>query len=254
MCQENSVHSSTFNSTSDQLRVPAICVADRALLWREETEEKARDDMSATARRSEPGFERRGVDKFAERRAELAEAALQTLAELGYARTSLREIAQNSEFSHGVLHYYFRDKADLITCCVRHYKDRCIAQYDQVTANAASYDELVEGFIASLSSSIRQDAHLHRLWYDMKFQALFEPDYQSDVGELDESLEDMVWRVISRLSELAGIRQETPSATFYALIDGLFQRGLIRHLSGDKAAIADMQAGVRSVLSRFVAP
>src|SRR5580704_3708777 len=38
---------------------------------------------------------RRQVDKFAERRAQLADAALQTLAELGYARTSLREIAQN---------------------------------------------------------------------------------------------------------------------------------------------------------------
>ena len=62
------------------------------------------------------------VDKFSQRRAELGEAALQTLAALGYARTSLREIAQNSEFSHGVLHYYFRDKVDLITYCVRQYK------------------------------------------------------------------------------------------------------------------------------------
>ena len=43
---------------------------------------------------------RRPVDKFAERRAELAEAALQTLSELGYARTSVREIAQNYRFSH----------------------------------------------------------------------------------------------------------------------------------------------------------
>ena len=41
---------------------------------------------------------RRQVDKFAERRAQLAAAALQTLAERGYANTSLRDIAQNSEF------------------------------------------------------------------------------------------------------------------------------------------------------------
>src|ERR1700750_1707183 len=60
------------------------------------------------------GLARRPVEKFNERRAELAEAALQTLSELGYARTSVREIAQNSAFTHGVLHYYFRDKVDLI--------------------------------------------------------------------------------------------------------------------------------------------
>ena len=73
---------------------------------------------------AEPRRPRRApVDKFEERRGELADAALQTLGELGYARTSLREIAQNSEFSHGVVHYYFRDKVELITYCVRHYKE-----------------------------------------------------------------------------------------------------------------------------------
>ena len=46
---------------------------------------------------------RRQVDKFAERRDQLAAAALQTLAERGYANTS-RDIAQNSEFLYGVLH------------------------------------------------------------------------------------------------------------------------------------------------------
>jgi hypothetical protein len=46
-------------------------------------------------------IERSRVDKFSARRLELDEAALETLAELGYARTSLREIAQKSEFTHG---------------------------------------------------------------------------------------------------------------------------------------------------------
>jgi AcrR family transcriptional regulator len=65
---------------------------------------------------------RRQVDKFEERRKLLAEGALQTLAERGYARTSLREFAQNTEFSCGALHYHFRDKVELITYCVRQYK------------------------------------------------------------------------------------------------------------------------------------
>ena len=68
---------------------------------------------------------RRPADKFVERREQLARSALTTLAELGYARTSLREIAQNSEFSHGVVHYYFDDKLDLIIACVRLYTAEC---------------------------------------------------------------------------------------------------------------------------------
>jgi len=78
--------------------------------------------VTKVAGKNQERIARRQVDKFAERRAQLAASALQTLSELGYARTSLRDIAQNSEFSHGVLHYYFNDKVDLIIESVKQYK------------------------------------------------------------------------------------------------------------------------------------
>src|ERR1700745_3882452 len=130
-----------------------------------------------TARR--PGrpldrIERPRVDKFSARRIELAEAALAPLAELGYARPSLREIAQKSEFTHGVLHYYFSDKIDLICCCVRHYKAKCVTRYDQITSAAQSRDELMKGFLEKLGETVRDEARMHRLWYDLRSQSLFE--------------------------------------------------------------------------------
>src|SRR5579863_9492340 len=130
---------------------------------------------------------RRLVDKFAERRAELAEAALQTLSELGYARTSVREIAQNSAFTHGVLHYYFNDKVDLILCSVRQYKARCIMRYDDVVAQARSADELIDGFLDALARTLHDEAHLHRLWYDIRAQAMFDASFQADIAEIDKS-------------------------------------------------------------------
>ena len=101
---------------------------------------------------------RRQVDKFAERRAQLADAALQTLAELGYARTSLREIAQNTDFSHGVLHYYFTDKEDLITHCVRQYEAACVTRYDEIVATATSAAELKAEFSTAMAQTLRTDA------------------------------------------------------------------------------------------------
>src|SRR4029077_18306180 len=94
--------------------------------------------VTEVAERNRDRIARRQVDKFAERRAQLAAAALQTLAEQGYARTSLRDIAQHSDFSHGVLHYYFSDKIELITYCVRQYKAECVTRYDSIVATAAS--------------------------------------------------------------------------------------------------------------------
>ncbi len=191
-------------------------------------------------------------DKFAERRAELGEAALQTLAELGYARTSLREIAQNSAFSHGVLHYYFSDKFDLILCSVRQYKARCVTRYDEVTTTSTSFEQLLEGFADALGDTLRTETTMHRLWYDLRSQALFEEALRDDVQAIDKSLEKMIWRVMQRLSELAGAPVRAPSEVAYAMLDGLFQQCLLKHLSGDKKAIAAMQASVRLVVLQLI--
>jgi AcrR family transcriptional regulator len=195
---------------------------------------------------------RRPVDKFAERRSELAEAALQTLSELGYARTSVRDIAQNSAFTHGVLHYYFTDKVDLILCSVRQYKARCVTRYDEVTAAAKSCEGLLEGFLDVLVETLRQEAHLHRLWYDIRAQAMFEKAFQADVAEIDKSLEDMIWRIVSRYAELGGVKPTLSPSACYAVVDGLFQNYLLKHLSGDKGAGRNLQADVKLVLGRIL--
>ncbi len=58
-----------------------------------------------------------------------AEAALQTLSELGYARTSVRD--------------------ELITHCGRQYKAKCVTRYDQIllTSVTASALELGHGLV-----------------------------------------------------------------------------------------------------------
>jgi len=194
----------------------------------------------------------RQVDKFAERRAQLAESALLTLSELGYARTSLREIAQNSDFSHGVLHYYFRDKVDLITYCVREYKARCVTRYDQIVTTAATADQLVIGFAEVLTQTMVQDAHLHRLWYDLRGQSMFEASFRADVAEIDDSLRRMIWRIVSQYAELTGQPPTVSPAVAYAIFDGLFQHGLIKHLCGDAGAGDELRTCVEHMLPTLV--
>lgn len=196
---------------------------------------------------------RRQVDKFGERRAQLAAAALHTLAELGYARTSLREIAQNSEFSHGVLHYYFTDKVDLLTHAVRQYEAVCVTRYDQIVATARSAGELRAGFGAAMAATLESDAHLHRLWYDLRNQSLFEESFREDVLEIDQRREQMVWQVVSRYAELAGSRAAVSAAVAYASFDGLFQQALLRHLAAREGAVANLRADVERMLDRLIA-
>jgi AcrR family transcriptional regulator len=198
-------------------------------------------------------FARRGVDKFAERRVQLARAALLTLADLGYARTSLREIAQNSEFSHGVLHYYFQDKVELITYCVRQYKAECVKRYDEIVETARTAAELEQGFGLVMSTTLRDDARLHRLWYDMRNQSMFEPVFREDVVEIDKTLEQMIWRIVTTYAALGGVELIVTSPTAYAMFDGLFQHALFEYFSGDEHAVDVLRDNTMDLLRRTVA-
>jgi len=192
-------------------------------------------------------------DKYDERRNQLAESALQTLGELGYARTSLREIANNSEFSHGVVHYYFADKFELIVYCVRYYKARCVTRYDAVVDESTTPEGLLDAFAAKLVETLRDEAPMHRLWYDLRTQSMFEVKLREAVLMIDQTLEDMIWRVVSKYAELCGRPPAmTPSAA-YGVLDGLFQQALLGHLTGNADAVDTMAARVHELMPLMVA-
>lgn len=192
------------------------------------------------------------VDKFEQRRRELADAALLALADLGYARTSLRTIAEHTEFSHGLLHYYFADKSELITYCVRRYKAACVERYDGFVADASTPDELAIACGDGLATALADAPLMHRLWYDLRTQSMFEEAFRDDVAEIDESLQQMIWRNVHAYAVLSGGRPACSPADAYAMFDGLFQHALLRHFVGAKGALDDLRRGVRDLLPRLV--
>lgn len=205
--------------------------------------------MAMAFRRTPPSRpQSKDVAKAAARRLELAEAALEALAELGYARTSLREIAQKSDFTHGVLHYYFTDKVDLIRCCIEHYKSKCIGRYDKVNTSADTREQFLDRFLTRIDETLRTEAYMHRLWYDLRSQALFEDAFREDIKEIDQSLENMFWRITSHYAELGGRSIAISKKALYAVFDALFQRHLMEFLSGNERAGDELKAEMRTVL------
>jgi AcrR family transcriptional regulator len=182
---------------------------------------------SASAAEQERPARVSGIDKIERRRVALAESALKTLGELGYARTSLREIANNSEFTHGVVHYYFRDKIDLISYCVRYYKTKCARRYDEVVETATSGEELVTGFLAKMTQTLVEETPMHKLWYDLRAQSMFEEQLRPDVEAIDKLLEEMIWRILGRYADLTATTPTVDAPTAYALVDGLFEQAVV---------------------------
>ena len=196
------------------------------------------------------------ADKFDERRDQLAESALRTLGELGYARTSLREIANNSEFSHGVVHYYFarQARADgllraLLQGPLRDPLRRGRRRRRPAPAGWST------AFAAKLVETIRDEAPMHRLWYDLRTQSMFEDRACATRSPMiDKTLEEMIWRVVRRYAELAGRPPARTPRPRTACWTGCSSRRCFGHLTGRADALDELVTAVRELMPYLLAP
>ncbi len=44
---------------------------------------------------------------------------------------------------------------------------------------------------------------MHRLWYDLRVESMFDERLRETVLRIDAALQDMIWRIVTRYSELA---------------------------------------------------
>ncbi|MCF2572466.1 TetR/AcrR family transcriptional regulator [Brevibacterium sp. UCMA 11754] len=210
--------------------------------------------MASTQTEQKSARSRRSTGSYDERRIKLAESALRTLGQLGYARTSLRDIAANSEFSHGVVHYYFRDKTELIIFCVKHYKTQCMHRYDSAVSESTTADGLLTGFADKLVQTLSEEPSMHRLWYDLRSQSMFQEALRVDVYDIDRGLEDMIWRVVTRYAELSESRPMIESRAAYTMFDGIFESALRDFLADRAGTVEWIRAQVTSLLPALCTP
>jgi AcrR family transcriptional regulator len=186
--------------------------------------------------------------RFDARRAELVACALLTLDELGYARTSLREIAHNSEYSHGVLHYYFSDKAELLTDCMQSYRAFIEGHFEElINASGHTAREYCSRVAELLGKSLVNDAPMHRLWDDLRAQSMFERSLQDFVAEVGAERQRAIGAVVARYAELAGLEpvsDELAAAAF----DGMFSRHVLAHRHGEPHIEGDLIDAAKSLL------
>lgn len=166
----------------------------------------------------------------------------------------MRELAQHCEISLGVLHYYFDDKDDLVMCCVRQYKNHFIDRYNSIVIDGSSGPELKTRISSALSNSLRESAAMHRLWYDLRTQALFDDRFAASINEIDDSLAALTWKAVIAYAELCESAVIVTPAIVYATADGLFHRALRDLITGDAKAPQRLAHEIESALDDFVGP
>ena len=82
--------------------------------------------------------------KQSDRRGQIVEAAIESLKEVGYAGTSIREIARRGGFNSALISYYFGGLHNLLLAALDHSSDIRMRRYTQAVDKASSVEELME--------------------------------------------------------------------------------------------------------------
>ena len=111
---------------------------------------------------------RASIEKI--RRAELAEAALSTLAEYGFSGTTVSRVAECAGMSQGLVHHYFKSKSDLLEMAMRQL-------------NASSRDEVLERVRGATTAKDKLYAVAEALFLPNLFERRFAQAWLSFCGE-----------------------------------------------------------------------
>jgi hypothetical protein len=131
---------------------------------------------------------------------------------------------------------------------VRQYKIDCATHYDDIVATAQTADELLTRFAEAMAGTLRDEASMHRLWYDLRNQSMFDAELTPVIQEIDTLLEQMIWAVVTRYAQLADTEVSVRSALAYAAYDGTFEQALVSFLAGDLGALDRVSADCAHLL------
>lgn len=177
---------------------------------------------------TQPADDLSELNKRESKKQELGRHTLSTLARWGYAGASMRTIAEEANVSLGIIHYYFRDKIELICYSVQIYKVEFARKILEPLTQDSPSDVLIEQYTDVLTASLEDDAEMHRLWFDIRSQAMFDDRFQVPVDEIEQSLIQTCETLVSRLG-ITGY----DSQSLYSFIDGLFRYHMKMFLSGE---------------------
>jgi AcrR family transcriptional regulator len=177
-------------------------------------------------------------NKFEARREHLAESTLSTMGKKGYANTSMRDIAADAGVSLGTLHYYFVDKSELLSYCVKTFKRAFIQKVIDQCEAADNLKDLITTFIDVCCDSMITDYQEHRVWFDIRSQALYEPIFAPLRVEIENELGVMFRTFIVAGEQYSGHTSPMKTDAVGWMVEGLFEAQLFNFIHTGDAALA----------------
>ena len=139
------------------------------------------------------------------RRGQLIEATIAVLAEKGYARMTLGEVAKRAGLSHGLANFHFESKEKLLAATLDFLSEEYRANWQAALAGAGAHpaDRIAALIAADFNPVICQPDKL-AAWVSFWGEAQSRPMYQEHCGSNDDEYQGYMTRTCDELIRLGG--------------------------------------------------
>lgn len=153
-------------------------------------------------------------------------AAAELIAERGFERTRIADVAKRIRTSPALVMYYFATKDELLTAALRHSEASFYRAAEDMLQKPGSIDKRLAKLVDMTfdSKSKEEFAGAWGLWLELWCQAFKHPKVAQDRREIDQQWRDLITRVVQTgidEGQLGKTDVEQFAVEWAALLDGL---------------------------------
>ena len=145
-------------------------------------------------------------------------AASRAVARKGYAQVSLRDVAEGAGVPKSLLHYYFKDKNQLMEALLRFLNRRYVKIIERVARLPLSTSEKLERGFEEFQKFTAREPKWMLILLDLLVQAVHRPESKKEAYSLYEEVTGIIVGVLRKEKEAGGARGEIDEAVMSSLI------------------------------------
>ena len=153
------------------------------------------------------------------RREEIAEALMRIMAEKGYEGVALSDVAAEAGLTQGLIHYYFKDKMEILLEAQRMLMTRHMVALGMAVHVAGSPSRQVAAFIDfHLGLGATKDPEALACWITLVGEAIRHQPVRDDFEKITGSLAEMLAAIVKQGKSDKQFRCGNPSVAAAALV------------------------------------
>ena len=145
-------------------------------------------------------------------------AASRAVARKGYAQVSLRDVAEGAGVPKSLLHYYFKDKNQLMEALLRFLNRKYIKIIDRVARLPLNTSEKLERGFEEFQKFTAREPKWMLMILDLLVQAVHRQESKREAYSLYEEVSGIITRVLRQQKDARGARGEIDEAVMSSLI------------------------------------